>query len=163
MIAMDSPHPEAFVEETADLYRRHLNPNLPNLLKFMGFGTVPCRSEGMYLTDVEGNVWLDFLGGLGVFSVGHRHPRVVEAVRAQLDALPLQIPIFFNRLQAELAAKLAEITPGRLQFSFFCNSGTEAVEGSLKLARAATGRTGIISAERAFHGKTLGSLSASGR
>src|SRR5205085_688039 len=72
-------------------------------------------------------------------------------------------PIFFNRLQAELAAKLAEVTPGRLQFTFFCNSGTEAVEGALKLARAATGRTGIVSAERAFHGKTLGSLSASGR
>jgi len=161
--SMNPADAERFVDETAALYRQHLNPTLPNLLKFMGFGTVASRSEGMYLTDVEGNAWLDFLGGLGVFSLGHRHPRVVAAVRAQLEQLPLQIPIFFNRAQAELAAMLAEITPGRLQYSFFCNSGTEAVEGALKLARAATGRAGVVSAERAFHGKTLGSLSASGR
>src|SRR5437868_2910142 len=151
---MDSPAAEALIEETAELYRKYLNPTLPNLLKFMGFGTVPCRSEGMYLTDVEGNAWLDFLGGLGVFSLGHRHPRVIAAVREQLEVLPLQIPIFFNRPQAQLAARLAQITPGRLQYTFFCNSGTEAVEGALKLARAATGRPGIVSAERAFHGKT---------
>src|SRR5436853_311159 len=65
---MDSPAAEALIEETAELYRKYLNPTLPNLLKFMGFGTVPCRSEGMYLTDVEGNAWLDFLGGLGDFN-----------------------------------------------------------------------------------------------
>jgi putrescine aminotransferase len=154
---------EALIEETAEIYARHLNPSLPTLLKFMGYGTIPESSEGMVLRDVEGNEWLDFLGGLGVFSLGHRHPRVVAAVREQLDRLPLQIPIFFNRLQAELARELAALLPGRLQYSFFCNSGTEAVEGALKLARASTGRAQIISTERAFHGKTLGSLSASGR
>lgn len=160
---MEPEAAEALVEETADLYRRHLNPNLPNLLKFMGFGTVAARSEGMYVTDVAGNRWLDFLGGLGVFSLGHRHPRVVAAAREQLEALPLTIPIFFNRLQAELAQRLAEIAPGRIQYTFFCSSGTEAVEGALKLARASTGRTEVVSTARAFHGKTLGALSASGR
>src|SRR5947207_9905812 len=129
-----TPDPvETFIETTADLYREHLNPTLPNLLKFMGYGTVSDATDGMTLTDVEGNEWLDFLGGLGVFSLGHRHPRVVAAVREQLDRLPLQIPIFFNRLQAELARELAALTPGRIQYSFFCNSGTEAVEGALKL------------------------------
>ncbi len=160
---LDPQAAEALVDETAEVYRRHLNPSLPNLLRFMGFGTVIERSEGMYLTDVEGNRWLDFLGGLGVFSLGHRHPRVVAAVREQLDRLPLTIPIFFTRLQADLAARLAALAPGRIEYSFFCSSGTEAVEGALKLARAATGRVEIVSAERAFHGKTLGSLSASGR
>lgn len=154
---------EASIEATAERYQQYLNPSLPNLLKFMGFGTVGQSTAGMTLTDIEGNEWLDFLGGLGVFSLGHRHPKVVEAVRAQLEQMPLTIPIFFNQKQAELAELLAEVLPGRLQYSFFCSSGTEAVEGALKLARVYTGRTEVISAERSYHGKTLGALSASGR
>src|ERR1051326_62604 len=154
---------EAFVDETAELYRAYLNPSLANLLKFMGFGAVGDRSRGMVITDTAGEEWLDFLGGLGVFSMGHSHPRIVAAVREQLERMPLSIPILFNRRQAELAELLARITPGKLQYSFFCSSGTEAVEGALKLARVATGRPGIISGERAYHGKTLGALSASGR
>src|SRR5947209_13622006 len=154
---------EAFVEETAEKYRRYLNPSLSNLLKFMGFGTVPESARGVTLTDVAGEEWLDFLGGLGVFSLGHSHPKVVDAVREQLEKLPLTIPIFLNRRQADLAERLAEVLPGRLQYTFFCSSGTEAVEGALKLARVATGRSEVVSAERAFHGKTMGSLSASGR
>lgn len=154
---------EAFVEETAQKYAEYLNPSLANLLKFMGFGTVAYSTDGMTLTDVEGNEWLDFLGGLGVFSLGHRHPRVVAAVRDQLERMPLTLPVFFNRQQADLAELLAEVLPGRIQYSFFCCSGTEAVEGALKLARVHTGRSEIISAELAYHGKTLGALSASGR
>jgi putrescine aminotransferase len=154
---------EAFVDETAALYQRYLNPTMPNLIKFMGYGAVAHSAQGMWITDTAGEKWLDFLGGLGVFSLGHSHPRVVAAVRDQLDRLPLTVPVLFNRVQAELAERLAEITPGDLQYSFFCSSGTEAVEGALKLARVCTGRQAIVSAERAFHGKTLGSLSASGR
>lgn len=154
---------EAAVDETAERYQQYLNPTLPNLLKFMGFGTLGVSTDGMTLTDLEGREWLDFLGGLGVFSLGHRHPAVVAAVREQLERMPLTIPIFFNRKQAELAEALAQILPGRLQYSFFCSSGTEAVEGALKLARVYTGRTEIVSAEKSYHGKTLGALSASGR
>jgi putrescine aminotransferase len=154
---------EALIDATAARYQEYLNPTLPNLIKFMGFGTVSASADGMFLTDVEGNEWLDFLGGLGVFSLGHRHPKVVAAVRDQLERLPLTIPIFFTQQQAELAEALAQVLPGRLQYSFFCNSGAEAVEGALKLARVATGRTEIIAAERAYHGKTMGALSASGR
>ncbi len=160
---MTPEQPETVVDAVAERYRDHLNPNLANLLKFMGFGTVACSADGMTLRDVEGNEWLDFLGGLGVFSLGHRHPKVVAAVREQLDRLPLTLPVFFNQQQAELAELLAEILPGRIQYSFFCCSGAEAVEGALKLARVATGRPEIVSAERAYHGKTLGALSASGR
>jgi putrescine aminotransferase len=160
---LDPETVEAFIEETAEKYRRYLNPSLSNLLKFMGFGTVPELARGVTLTDVAGEEWLDFLGGLGVFSLGHSHPRVIAAVREQLEKLPLTIPIFLNRRQADLAELLAEVLPGRLQYTFFCSSGTEAVEGALKLARVYTGRSEVISAERAFHGKTMGSLSASGR
>jgi putrescine aminotransferase len=154
---------EAFVEETAELYRRYLNPALPNLIKFMGYGAVAVSACGMIVTDSGGEEWLDFLGGLGVFSLGHRHPQVVAAVREQLERLPLTVPVLFNRVQAELAERLAGITPGAIGCTFFCSSGTEAVEGALKLARVCTGRPEIVSAERAYHGKTLGSLSASGR
>src|ERR1041384_7761199 len=138
---MTSEELESLTEATATRYQQYLNPTLPNLLKFMGYGTVSYSTDGMTLTDVGGNEWLDFLGGVGVFSLGHRHPRVVTAVREQLDRMPLTIPIFFNQQQAELAELLAEILPGRLQYSFFCSSGTEAVEGALKLARVHTART----------------------
>ncbi len=154
---------DALVERTALQYARHLNPGLPTLLKFMGFGTVSDRTDGMYLKDVEGGEWLDFLGGLGTFSLGHRHPRVVAAVAEQLEKMPLTLPVFFNRLQGELAELLAEVLPGRLQYSFFCCSGAEAVEGALKLARISTGRTEVVATEGAYHGKTFGALSASGR
>ncbi|MFN3652110.1 MAG: aspartate aminotransferase family protein [Armatimonadota bacterium] len=154
---------ESRVDSTADQYRDYLNPTLPNLLKFMGYGTLGSTTEGMFLTDVEGNPWLDFLGGLGVFNLGHRHPAVMAAVREQLERMPLTLPVFFNPVQAELAELLASLLPGRLQYSFFCSSGAEAVEGALKLARVCTGRAEVISTERAYHGKTLGALSASGR
>jgi putrescine aminotransferase len=154
---------EAAVEQTSERYQQYLNPTLPNLLKFMGFGTIGASTDGMILTDIEGNEWLDFLVGLGVFSLGHRHPAVVAAVQRQLNEMPLTIPLFFNQKQAELAELLAQILPGKLQYSFFCSSGTEAVEGALKLARVHTGRTEVISAEKSYHGKTLGALSASGR
>src|SRR2546423_15689821 len=112
-----TPDPvETFIEATADLYREHLNPTLPNLLKFMGYGTVSHTTDGMTLTDVEGNEWLDFLGGLGVFSLGHRHPKVMAAVREQLERMPLTGPIFFNRPHAELAGLLAGGLPGRLAY-----------------------------------------------
>lgn len=155
--------PQARIDHTADLYAANLNPNLANLLKFMGFGTVAYSADGMYLTDIEGRRWLDFLGGLGVFSLGHRHPKVVAAVRDQLDRLPLTLPVFFNEQQAQLAELLSDLLPGRLQYSFFCGSGAEAVEGALKMARIATGRPEIVSTERGYHGKTFGALSASGR
>jgi putrescine aminotransferase len=84
-------------------------------------------------------------------------------VERQLHAMPMSGKVMFNEPMALLAEKLAAVTPGGLQYSFFCNSGTEAVEGCLKMARLATGRKEIIATENAFHGKTFGSLSATGR
>jgi putrescine aminotransferase len=115
------------------------------------------------IVDHNGKRYLDFAGGYGVFTLGYGHPRVVAAVREQLDVMALSGRTMFSPLLGRLAKRLAELTPGDLQISFFANSGTEAVEGALKLARAATGRATFVGTHGAFHGKTFGALSVSGR
>jgi len=149
-------------------YQEHLNPGLQKLIDFMGFGVIEDLAEGCYVFDHEGNAYLDFLGGFGVYALGHRPPAVVEAVKAQLDRQPMSCRLMYDEPQAELAALLGELTPGNLQYSFFGNSGAEAVEGALKLVRlyfSAKGepRPKFVSTEGAFHGKTLGALAVSGR
>jgi putrescine aminotransferase len=152
----------ALYEETYENYRAYLNPPLARVMKLSG-SPVEVRAEGCTITDHTGKTYLDFAGGYGVFTLGHRHPRVVAAVREQLDRIALSGRTMFNPLMGRLAKRLAELTPGDLSISFFANSGTEAVEGALKLARAATKRAAIVATDAAFHGKTLGALSASGR
>lgn len=98
-----------------------------------------------------------------MFSAGHCHPAIIAAVKEQLDRMPMSTKILLNKPMADLAELLAKITPGDLQYSFFCNSGTEAVEAAIKLAKLATKKHGIISTQGAFHGKSLGALSATGR
>ena len=163
----DPPAPSveilAQIDEIIGLTKDYVNPGLARLLQFGGFGDVEVSATGCVVSTLSGATYLDFVGGFGVFSLGHRHPRVVEAVRRQLDLMPLGTRTFFNGPQARLAKKLVEIAPGRLQFSFFSNSGTEAVEAAMKIARIATGRTDFVSAVGAFHGKSMGSLAATGR
>jgi putrescine aminotransferase len=126
-------------------------------------GAVEYRDGGVYTYDNHGKRYLDCLGGYGIFNVGHRHPKVIAAVKAQLDQVCLHSQDLLNPWAAHLARQLANIAPGDLQYSFFCNSGTEAVEGAIKLARLATGKTEIISTKNAYHGVTMGALSATGR
>lgn len=152
-----------FVEETIEKYEKFLNPSVARLFRFMGLSSVEMSANGWTIVDSEGKEYIDCLGGYGMFIIGHRHPKVVEAVKGALDTIPMCGEILFNRPMADLAERLAEITPGQLQYSFFVNSGTEAVEGALKLARLATGRKKYIAANNAFHGKTYGSLTATGR
>ena len=153
---------DALFADVVDKYAKHLNPYLAKLMQFAGFG-VEMRGEGCYIYDQDGKSYLDCLGGYGCFSLGHRHPKVVEAVKSQMDSLCLSGKAFFNRQGAELAAKLAEKTPDGLEYVFFCNSGAEAVEGALKFAKKHTGRTKIVSTHNSFHGKTIGALSVMGR
>ncbi len=153
---------DALYTDVYEKYTKYINPNLAKLMGFAGFG-VEMRGEGCYIYDHEGRQFLDCLGGYGTFTFGHRNPVVIEAVKAQLDQMCLSGKAFFTKQQADLAEKLAEITPGNLQFSFFCNSGTEAVEAALKLAKGATGRSKIISTNGSYHGKTLGALATTGR
>jgi putrescine aminotransferase len=153
----------AFVDGVMERYRDYINPGLTRLYQFGGFADVETTAQGCVVTTATGAEYLDFLGGFGIFSLGHRHPRVVEAVHRQLDRLPLSTRTFFNEPQALLAEKLAQVAPGDLHYTFFSNSGAEAVEAALKMARITTGKTDFISTLGAFHGKTMGSLSATGR
>lgn len=153
----------AVAEETIAKYERFVNPSLARLFRYMGLATVEHSARGSTVTDFKGDEYLDLLGGYGMYGVGHSHPRVVAAVKAQLDRMAMPTKILLNKPMADLAELLAEITPGDLTYSFLCNSGTEAVEAAIKLAKVATGKQGIISTTGAFHGKSLGSLSATGR
>lgn len=153
---------EDILQSTFDNYTQFVNPGLAQLMKFAGFG-VEVRAEGMYVYDDKGNAFMDFLGGYGVFALGHRHPKVVEAVKTQLDKMPLSSKVFFSALVGEFCKTIASVMPGDLRYSFLCNSGTEAVEAAIKIARKCTGRHKFIATVGGFHGKSMGALSATGR
>src|SRR5579871_3503556 len=116
------------------------------------------RGEGSTLYDDAGNPYLDFTSGMGVALLGHGHPAVAAAIAQQASTLITLPEIFYSDKRAEFYSVLGSIMPGDLQRFFLCNSGTEAIEGALKVARLLTGRTGIVAAKRAFHGRTLGAL-----
>lgn len=121
------------------------------------------RAEGTTLVTAESDTYLDLFSGISVANAGHNHPRVVEAAKDQLDRLIHTCSyVHQNPPVGALAERLAEITPGALQKTFFCNSGTEAVEGAIKLARKHTGNIEVVALERSFHGRTLGSLALTG-
>jgi acetylornithine/LysW-gamma-L-lysine aminotransferase len=121
------------------------------------------RGQGARIWDAEGKVYIDCSTGPAVASVGHANPIVAEAVAEQAKRLLVCSTGYYNDKRAELLSTLVRIAPNGLERAFLCNSGTEAVEGALKFARAATGRTKIIAAMRSFHGRTMGALSATWR
>ncbi|WP_424494483.1 aspartate aminotransferase family protein [Salinimicrobium sp. GXAS 041] len=119
------------------------------------------HAEGSYIYDTSGKSYLDFVAGVSACSLGHRHPRVVEAVKNQLDKY-LHVMVYGEYAQepaVQLSKLLAQELPKPLEKTYLTNSGTEAIEGSLKLARRYTERTEIIAAKNAYHGNTMGSLS----
>lgn len=141
-----------------------VNPQLARVLRTIGFDTVYRRASGAYLYDSDGNRFLDLLAGYGVFSMGRNHPRIKSALKQALDAdLPnmvqMDTPPLAGLLATRLLAKLAVPT---IDTVFFTNSGTEAVEAAIKMARGATGRARIAYCASAFHGLTNGSLSLNG-
>lgn len=119
--------------------------------------------SGAIFRDVLGREYIDCLGGYGLFNLGWAHPEVVAAVRNQLNRTPMPSQELIDPLRGVLARLMAQITPGDIKYSFFCASGTEAVEGAIKLAKMYTKKNGFIVAVKAFHGKTMGSLSMMGK
>jgi len=119
------------------------------------------RGEGSRVWDAEGREYLDFGGGIAVVGLGHRHPAVTDAAHAQLDRLWHASNLYWTEPMLRLAGLLSDRLGGAQ--AFFCNSGAEANEAALKVARKATGRTGIVALEGGFHGRTLGALSATGQ
>jgi len=160
---MDEAAAERLSDEVIERYRNYVNPGLATVHAFSGFGVPGDRAEGCYIWDISGRKFLDCVGGYGAFSLGHLHPKVVEAVKQQLDKEALKSQYLLCAELAEACELLASVLPGDIRYSFLCNSGTEAVEGALKAARVHTGRPEFIGAINGFHGKSFGSLSVSGR
>lgn len=121
---------------------------------------VALRGEGSWLYDVEGNKYLDFASGIAANSTGHCHPKVVEAIKQQAETLIHTSVTTHHTMNIQLAEKVGELCPFFEEPQvFFCNSGAEAVDGSLKLARRVTGRSGILAFQGAFHGRTVAATS----
>src|SRR3954467_10283710 len=149
--------------EDLDLWARTINPQFVRVLRTIGFDRTWSRAQGAYLYDKDENRYLDLLGGFGMYNVGRNNARIRTALIETLDLeLPGAVQIGVTALPGLLAEALLERTPARIERVLFTSSGTEAVEAALKLGRAATKRTRVISTTKAFHGLTLGSLSANG-
>ncbi|MGN6627703.1 MAG: aminotransferase class III-fold pyridoxal phosphate-dependent enzyme, partial [Tepidisphaeraceae bacterium] len=150
-------------KQAFDLHAEHINPAFVKMLRTIGFDKGYVRGEGPYLWDAEGNKYLDLLTGWGVFALGRNHPKV-RAILSQFlefDA-PNLVRMDCSVLSGLVAEKLTEKAGGDLSRVFFCNSGTEAIEGALKFARCFTGRQDVVYCDHAFHGLTGGSLAVNG-
>jgi len=150
-------------EQTMKWLHDHVNPALTKWRKSGDTRNIEWGGKEIHLKDIMGNDFIDCLGGYGVFNFGHCHPKIVRAAKEQLDHMGISSQELLNPDQARLAKLLADVAPGDLQYSFFSNSGTESVEAAIKLAFLYTGKHEIIAAEMAYHGKTLGALSATQR
>lgn len=154
-------------KETVEGFREHVNPGFlayrKTVTKDGQFAAVEWSDNGACFKDVNGKEYIDCLGGFGIYNVGHRNPKVVKAVTDQLKRQALHSQDLLDPLRAMLAKILADITPGDLKYAFFTNSGTESVEAALKLAKMYSERTTFISTTKAFHGKSLGSLSGTAK
>ena len=148
------------VEESVRYWTDHVNEGFLQFRKSVStdYTAVEWEDEGAVFRDIHGKEFIDILGGYGIYVVGHRHPRVMKAVRDQLDRQAIHSQELIDPLRTYLAHLVALITPGDLQYAFFTNSGTESIEGCLKMATLATGRHHFIGAAGAFHGKSMGSL-----
>jgi putrescine aminotransferase len=150
----------ALTRDVGDDYRRHVSTGRASLAAMIG-GRIEVASRGSRIIDQDGGELLD-CGGYGVFILGHCHPRVVAAVAEQLHRHPLATRVLLEPRQGAAAAALAEMAPGDLEYVHFVNSGAEATETAIKIART-HGKRRLISAVGGFHGKTMGALSVTAR
>jgi 4-aminobutyrate aminotransferase len=141
-----------------DSYLERAKDVLTNALVFHT-GIVAKKASGIYVEDLDGRRYMDFTSGLATVNIGHNHPGVVDAIKRQAENFIHSGCIFYYEPLIILAEKLRQVTPPGLDMFFFSNSGAEAVEGALKLARHSTGRQGIIAFTGAFHGRTFGAMS----
>jgi ornithine--oxo-acid transaminase len=149
-------------EELA-LNDRHLNPQMGRILRTLGFDRTWTGGEGAHLIDSDGERYLDLFGGYGVFAIGRSHPAAIAAIEEVMAAHTANLPqLGFTLLSGVLAEQLLARAPDSVGAMVPANTGTEAVEAAIKIARAATARPRILYAEHAFHGLTLGSLSLNG-
>ncbi len=142
-----------------ELFLKHVAQTSPSPLAFE-----IAKAEGCLLYDVDGKEYIDLIGGISVANIGHRHPKVIEAIKKQLDAY-LHVMVygeFIESPQVQYAKLLTENLPSPLNSVYFTNSGAEAIEGAMKLAKRITNRTQIIAFKNSYHGSTQGALSIIG-
>jgi putrescine aminotransferase len=155
------------IAESKANFAEHYNRNWLEYRKSVteagDWAAVEWGGSGAVFKDVLGREYLDFLGGYGMMDLGWSHPDVVETVRAQLSRSPMPSQELIDPLRGVLAKLIASVTPGDLKYSWFAASGTEANEAAMKIAKLYTGKPAFIVAVKAFHGKTLGSLSLMGK
>jgi 4-aminobutyrate aminotransferase / (S)-3-amino-2-methylpropionate transaminase / 5-aminovalerate transaminase len=152
-------HLGAFMNRTIEQYRDYLMTGFVKSVQ----PVVIQKALGAVVTDVYGREYIDCFAGISVVNAGHNQPAVMAAASAQIEELIHCCSyMYYSQPTAALAEKLAHITPGRLKKSFFANSGAEAVEGALKLARLYTGKREVIALQCSFHGRTWGALSVTG-
>ncbi len=150
----------ATVASLDELYARHVNPQWVRLLNTLQMNVRYERCSGCELYTHDGRRILDFLSGYCVHNAGHNHPAIVAALHDELDRSgPAMLQSHVSDLAGQLAHRLLQTAGGRVKRAFFCSSGSEGVEAAIKFSRAATGRTGLLCAENAFHGLTCGALS----
>jgi len=145
--------------DVRQLFLRHVAQTSPSPL-----GIEIARAEGLYLYDPSGKAYMDLIGGISVCNAGHRHPRIVQAIKDQADRY-LHVLVYGELIQSpqvRYAALLAANLPASLNSIYFTNSGAEATEGAMKLAKRVTGRTEIIAFNQSYHGSTQGALSIMG-
>lgn len=146
--------------ENYDLHEKYVNRTLAKVLKTIGFDKCYKSAKGAYLYDAEGNAYLDFISGYGVYGMGRNHPVIAKALKDAIDLdLPNMVQLDCAELSGLLAERIVKLLNDKLTAVFFCNSGTEANEGAIKFARAHTKKSKIISMDGGYHGLTLGSLS----
>ncbi len=163
LIAKKTLNPEErkkVIKESVEFWNEHVNAGFLQYRKSVStdYTAVEWEDEGAVFRDVNGKEFIDMLGGFGIYVVGHRHPKVLKAVTDQLQKQAIHSQELIDPLRTYLAKLVSQITPGDLQYSFFSNSGTESVEGCLKMAMLTTGRRKLVGTIGAFHGKTLGAL-----
>ena len=155
------------IEESKQNFAEHFNRGWLEYRKSVteagDWAAVEWTGSGAVFRDALGREYLDCLGGYGMMNLGWCHPEVLDAVKTQLMRSPMPSQELIDPLRGVLANLMAQITPGDLQYSFFAASGTEAIEGAIKLAKMYTRKPGFIVATKAFHGKTMGSLSMMGK
>lgn len=165
--SLERAQAEELIRTTLRNFAEHYNPGFLDYRKSVteggDFASVEWSGRGATFVDAMGRTFLDALGGYGLLSLGWSHEKVIAAVKAQLDRAPMPTQEMLDWPRGMLADLLTSIAPGDLQYAFFVSSGTEAVEGAMKFAKAATGKSGFIAAVRGFHGKTAGSLSLMGK
>jgi putrescine aminotransferase len=143
-------------------YRDLVSSTYPAFLEKYGMSHCVRNAKGAVITDSAGKNYIDCVSGYGIFNVGHNHPKIIHDVIYQIQQHQLFTRPLINQVQVEAAKSLARISPDDLNCSFLCNSGSEAIDSAIKLARLCTGKTKIITAENSYHGFTYGGLSATG-